>query len=60
MGKKAPRIRVVCSDKSEKHKLEINIGEKYRKWGRQNIFHLNCGGISQQKKIIFEGTIFLR
>ena len=53
-----PWISIVCSNESEKHKLEINSTEKYRYWGSQNIFHLNCRGISRQKKIIFNGTFF--
>ena len=45
----APQICIVCSDESEKHKLEINASKKYRYQGGQNIFHLNCRGISGQK-----------
>ena len=53
-----PQISIVGSNESEKHKLEINFGEKYRYWGSQNIFHLNHRDISWQKKVIFNGTIF--
>ena len=55
-----PQISIVCSDESEKHKLEIDFSEKYSYPRAQNIFHLNCRDISGQKKVVFVGTISLQ